>query len=160
MIFSTIIYSTLFEVFNCVQQGDGSFILANDPSIGCYTAEWRSYMIIDFIFIFLYVLVPLFFAIFHFGRFRLKGTSLGENARIFTRCYRAGCEYWEVTRLLFKLIFVVLRDTSSLERTSKTLVLLGVLMFQLYVENEIQPFRDPQVGRTSARKVKPWCNHF
>jgi hypothetical protein len=151
MIFSTIIYSSLFEVFNCVQQGDGSFVLTKDPSIVCYTSQWRSYMILDLLFIVLYVLAPLVFAVFHFGRIGLKRVSVGENTRIFTRCYRDGCEYWEITRLLFKLVFVVLRDTSSLERASKTLVLLGVLIFQLYVENRIQPFRDPIVGHTSAR---------
>jgi hypothetical protein len=150
-LFSTIIYSSVFEVFNCARQTNGSFVLNKEPSILCYTDSWSRYIAVNYFFVTLYVAVPLLFGIYHFGMIKYGKSIIGENTKVFASPYREGCEYWELTRMFYKLVFIIIRDTSSLDRASKILVLLGVLTAEIYIEVRVLPYSVIQVGQASTR---------
>jgi hypothetical protein len=57
--FSTQIFSSMFQVFNCVLQdgGGGSYFLKADPQIQCYSSLWYRVVTIDVVFMFFYFVV-------------------------------------------------------------------------------------------------------
>jgi hypothetical protein len=93
----------------------------------------------------------MLFGIYHFGIIRSGKSTIGENTKVFASPYREGCEYWELTRLFYKLVFIIIRDTSSVDRASKILVLLGVLTAQIYIKVRVLPYSVLQVGQASTR---------
>jgi hypothetical protein len=149
-LFSTILLINMFEIFNCNSQTDGSFFLSVDPSIVCYSREWNSYLAVNVLFIIIYLVVPLTAGSIYFINLKMNGGKVGVYAQTFAAQYREGCEFWELVRILYKLMFVLIRNTTSLDRGSETLILLGILVLEMYVEVRFRPYRDPEVGYTSA----------
>jgi hypothetical protein len=121
-----------------------------DPSIVCYNGEWNSYLALNVVFIILYLVIPLSAGSIYFLKLKLNGGKVGESVQSFTSQYREGCEFWELVRILYKLMFVLIRNTTSLDRGSETLFLLCILVLEMYVEVRFRPYRDPEAGYTSA----------
>jgi hypothetical protein len=146
---STMIFSSLFQIFNCVPQGD-KYVMLADPTIKCYESLWFSYLPFALFFILLYVVTPLSAGIFFFRSIKI-GSLQASKFEVFFRPYRAGCEYWEMVRLLYRLAFVIIRDTTSFDSGSKTLFLISVLAIELYLEGNFRPFQSEECARTSLR---------
>jgi hypothetical protein len=148
--FSTIIYSSLFQIFNCTQQGH-EFVLAHDPSIRCYTTQWKIYLGVDIFFIMLYVPLPLISGLYYFvsKAHLVKRGHLGLD--VFIKPYREGCEYWEMVRLFYKLVFVLIRDISSIDGSNKTLLLLIVIVSSAHLDIMMKPYRAVLSGQVSLK---------
>jgi hypothetical protein len=147
---ATLIFSTLFQVFNCVQQLDGTYFLFSDPSVKCYDQVWKAYISLDAIFILAYVILLPGFGLYYVMKYR-NNKDYEETLAPFVRSYRNGAEYWEFLRLFYKLIFVLLRDTISMDSSSRVLVLVAVLFAEIYIENRLHPFKDRHSAEISFR---------
>jgi hypothetical protein len=148
---STLIFGGVFQVFNCIEQGNGSFYLLSDPSIKCYDSEWKLYAAVDAFFILLYIALPSIMVLVLAIKYANNPGKKRELITIFCSPYREGCELWEFARIFYKIIFVVIRDVSIMDRATKTLVLLLVLSVQFYVEYRVSPFSNKITGQVSVR---------
>jgi hypothetical protein len=146
---STLIFSNLFQVFNCVDQGRGYTVLLADPSVKCFDSEWKMFSGVALVFILMYIALPFCSVICHYLKFRNDRSLIAQHLGVFSTSFREGCEYWEFYRLLHKMVFVIIRDAASLDRATKTVVLLIVLGLQQYIESRLFPYQNKSAGHTS-----------
>jgi hypothetical protein len=148
---STLIFSGVFQVFNCVDQGAGVYSLLSDPSIRCYDQTWRNYIMIDGVFIIFYIIIPILAIIYISIKYRNDNSGKRKQLQLFCSPYREKCELWEFVRVFNKAIFVLMRDVSTFDRAAKSLSLLLILAVQTYVENRVSPFISKTAAQASMR---------
>jgi hypothetical protein len=147
--FSTILISSSFEIFNCVPQTDGTFLMNSDPSHLCYDSGWKKLLAADMAFTSMYIILPIMFGIAVSIRI-CKGISKpNPHLQIFYDPYRQGCEFWELIKVLDKIVFVFIRDVATVDRAHKNLMLLSVLTVGNFLEIHFRPYRSEIVSKTS-----------
>jgi hypothetical protein len=141
--FSIQLFSSLFQAFNCVKHDDGSVILYHEPSISCQSSDWITFISVDSLFIFFYIIVIPAWLIF---KCRSSNGMENENTRKLlgplTQMYRKGAEWFELSRLAFRLCFVILRDALQVSSTMKISLLIFLLMYQAFVESRARPYAE------------------
>eukprot|EP00475_Leptophrys_vorax_P010078 TRINITY_DN16746_c0_g1_i6.p1 TRINITY_DN16746_c0_g1~~TRINITY_DN16746_c0_g1_i6.p1 ORF type:complete len:683 (-),score=124.03 TRINITY_DN16746_c0_g1_i6:126-1880(-) len=141
-VFAVQLFSTMFQIFNCSSQPDGSWIILADPSERCYSSKWIAFVCVDAFFMLLYVVFIPAFVI----RKLLRSPNPVEDPGIqvllgrFMKPYRIGAEGFEIARLLFKLLFVIIRDTLSISGAKKSGLLLLLLISKALLENHYRPY--------------------
>jgi hypothetical protein len=150
-LFSTVTLSTLFQVFNCIEQMDGLHVLKADPSVQCYTSTWNGFVAVDAIFLFLYTIILPGWGIYIVIKYRKDRAKLEELIQPFVAPYKEGCEYWEFVRLGQKILFFVIRDWPVNDSTFKVVFLLAVLMTELLLVFHIMPFKSENINRHTFR---------
>jgi hypothetical protein len=150
-LFATVTFSTLFQVFNCVEQMDGVHVLKADPSVKCYTGNWNAFVAVDAIFLFFYTTLLPGWGIYIVIKNRSDRTKLEELIQPFVAPYREGCEYWEFVRLGQKIIFFLIRDLPVNDSTFKVVFLLAVLMTELLLVFHLMPFKSENINRHTFR---------
>jgi hypothetical protein len=149
-LFSTLIFSTIFQVFNCIPQSDSSYVLRADPSIFCYTSSWKTSVYGGIFFMFLYCFILPLSGVAVIIKYRKSREDLLRLMNPFVSPYSEGCEYWEFVKLFWKLVFIILRDTSQLDSLTKTIILGAALVGEHWFEIEMSPYASRTVGRVSA----------
>eukprot|EP00475_Leptophrys_vorax_P014668 TRINITY_DN20946_c0_g1_i2.p1 TRINITY_DN20946_c0_g1~~TRINITY_DN20946_c0_g1_i2.p1 ORF type:complete len:369 (-),score=69.87 TRINITY_DN20946_c0_g1_i2:154-1260(-) len=145
---STMIFGTLFQMFNCVVQVDGVAVLSSDPSILCYDKTWNGYVAVAVMFVIAYVLVLPGWG-FHYIYKNRSNPDAAQRLQPFIKPYREGLEFWEFVRLAFRLLFVVFRDVAAIDQSNKVLVLIFLLMAQIMTEINFQPFKSKMISEIS-----------
>jgi hypothetical protein len=148
---STLLLSNAFEIFNCVEQGGGNYVLLIDPSITCYDRVWQRYIILDAFFILLYIVFPALTVLYLGFRYRKEPSQLRARLQVFCSPYKDGCELWEFFRIFCKLVFVLWRDMIVMDRATRTLILLLILGLEFHIENRVLPFRSKIANHASVR---------
>eukprot|EP00475_Leptophrys_vorax_P035697 TRINITY_DN5910_c0_g2_i4.p1 TRINITY_DN5910_c0_g2~~TRINITY_DN5910_c0_g2_i4.p1 ORF type:complete len:738 (+),score=86.74 TRINITY_DN5910_c0_g2_i4:52-2265(+) len=136
--------SSMFQVFNCVDGGNGSYVVRQEPSVLCGSKPWKNFVIFDSIMIFLYlVLTPVWI----FRQFvKSKKTNDRELLKVLIepmcQSCRSGAEFFEFYRLGFRLGFILIKDTLPLSTDSKIMFLTLLLLSQIWLESDIRPYMD------------------
>jgi hypothetical protein len=151
MFFSTLVFSSTLQVFNCVEQTDGSFVLRADPTIKCYEGSWSQYVVLDGILIFLYAVLFPISGLVAFWKLHNDKAKMKLYLQSFLAPYREGCEYWEFVRMFEKIIFFAIRDLSSADRSLKQLLLFAVLVVEHLIDTHVFPFKTAQLNQQSFR---------
>eukprot|EP00475_Leptophrys_vorax_P008783 TRINITY_DN1572_c0_g1_i3.p1 TRINITY_DN1572_c0_g1~~TRINITY_DN1572_c0_g1_i3.p1 ORF type:complete len:851 (-),score=139.88 TRINITY_DN1572_c0_g1_i3:150-2702(-) len=144
--FSIQLLSSMFQIFNCVDSGDvgHQYVLSQNPSIVCFSTTWIGFVVFDSFFILLYlVLVPLGLIFFYIQCKKYKDEkSFKSFFKPLTKGYRDGVEWFELVKFLFRLVFVLLRDTLRLEGNSKILFLVVLLVILVWIESHAHPYEE------------------
>jgi hypothetical protein len=149
---STLVFSSLFEVFNCVQQSQNSYVLQADPSVLCYSDKWKSFTVFSGFFIAIYVVILPGIGIFMIWKLKSKDRiSLDRIMGPFVSPYRVGCEHWEFVRLFEKVVFFIIRYAMSFDRSFKVAILLCTLMIWMIVDIHVMPFNELRIHQHSLR---------
>eukprot|EP00475_Leptophrys_vorax_P045979 TRINITY_DN9721_c0_g2_i2.p1 TRINITY_DN9721_c0_g2~~TRINITY_DN9721_c0_g2_i2.p1 ORF type:complete len:243 (-),score=37.08 TRINITY_DN9721_c0_g2_i2:30-758(-) len=130
----------MFQIFNCTGPGG---TLSADPSVSCFTQKWKTMVVFDSCFMFLYFIILPAFVLKKYRECNGDPRSI-EFMRYFSPLitpYRVGCDGFEIFRLAFKLSFVIVRDVlPSQNQLFKTTVLAIVFTFQTWLEGHLQPY--------------------
>jgi hypothetical protein len=148
--FALQMFSSMFQIFNCSEQG-GYFWITADPTELCYSNSWYSFIGVDAGFIAFYLFgVPLYV----FLRYREAGFQTSEpyfrrtfGSLMFS--YRSDCQGFEVVRLTFKLSFVLIRDAFNISRIAKT-AFLGLILASInWIEANLRPYESEETNAVS-----------
>jgi hypothetical protein len=150
-LFATMVFSTLFQIFNCVEQTDGSNVLKVDPSIKCFTSTWNQYVVIDVTLLFLYMVIFPSVGLYIIWKYRNDHPTLELLMKPFLAPYRKGCEYWEFIRIFQKVLFFAIRDVNAIDRTLKAMFLFVILMVGHLVDTHVNPYRTRELNQHSFR---------
>jgi uncharacterized membrane protein len=140
--FSIQLLSSLIQPFNCVQSG-GKLVMAVDPSVECLGQSWNNFIVFDVFFVSLYfVLTPAILIC----KFRHdSGGQWHEVVRPLVQGYRPGAEWFEIVRFLFRVSFVLIRDTLNLSTEGKGIFLTLILLSVLWIESRSRPYANPAI---------------
>jgi hypothetical protein len=144
---STMVYNAIFQVFYCTEVKHGEWVLVSDPAVKCYDASWNRYLVIDILAMIVYVAFLPLFAFFYI-KSRVKNQSDVENLKMIISPYKQGLEYWEIVKLGYKLIFILLRNVGGFDPVVKQFVLFLALVIQLHLDSKICPYK-----RTDANDI-------
>eukprot|EP00475_Leptophrys_vorax_P024833 TRINITY_DN34449_c0_g1_i1.p1 TRINITY_DN34449_c0_g1~~TRINITY_DN34449_c0_g1_i1.p1 ORF type:complete len:334 (-),score=56.12 TRINITY_DN34449_c0_g1_i1:1270-2241(-) len=136
--------SSMFQIFNCVDGGNGSLVVRQEPSVQCGSQSWKLFVIFDSAMMLFYlVYVPVWVGL----RF-VKATKLNDQLTLsvliapLCQSYRSGAEFFELYRLGFRFGFVLIKDTFPISTDSKILFLTFLLLAQIWLESDIRPHAD------------------
>jgi hypothetical protein len=145
-LFSVQLFSTLFQIFNCVPEGNGAYVIKADPSVQCYDKSWTNIVIADSLFIIFYIIcIPILFLL----AFRQASTSPERKKEMqvliqrITGGYRVGAEHFELLKLCFKLAFVLIRDVLSFYAIWKSCLLTLLFSLKIHSQSQLQPYQNP-----------------
>jgi hypothetical protein len=145
---STLIYNAIFQLFYCVQVHDGWWVLASDPSVKCFDSTWYKYLVLDILAIVGYVIALPAFSLFYILS-NVKNPSKAENLKMITSPYRSGLEYWEIVKLCYKMVFIMLRNAGGIESSVREFILVVILITQLYIDVKVNPHKSTAANDTS-----------
>jgi hypothetical protein len=136
--------SSMFQVFNCVESGDGRYVIKQDPSVTCHSETWKKFVVFDSVMILLYLLlIPLWVA------FKFKKAMHDKDKKTLsilihplTSFYRPGAEFFEICRLVFRILFVLVRDALPLSSVSKITFYMLLLLALVWFESDVRPYAD------------------
>jgi hypothetical protein len=140
--------STMVQIFNCVSRNDGIYVLKVDASEVCYSSVWVSFVALDIFFIWLYcICTPLLIR----RRFISAGRSYGSLSFLrmfgsFVKPYREGKESFELYRLLFKVIFVLIRELPVISAMGKSTLLCALFAGQIWIEAHHRPYPEQEMN--------------
>jgi hypothetical protein len=142
--FSIQLFSSMFQVFNCVESGNGK-VVSQDPSVRCYTDSWKRIAAFSGFMIFFYlIIIPTSIAFAWYKAKALGQLSKLENQLLpITQPYHKGAKWYEGARLGFKLVFVLIRDAFGLSRLSKIVFIGLVLIIVAWFESRQRPYNEP-----------------
>jgi hypothetical protein len=134
--------SSMFQVFNCVEFGDGRFVVKQDPSVSCYSEAWKKFVVFDSFMIFLYLLlIPLWVAFKYKTATDIKDEkTLSILIHPLTSSYRPGAEFFEICRLGFRIFFVLIRDALRISTVSKITFYMLLLLALVWFESDVRPY--------------------
>eukprot|EP00475_Leptophrys_vorax_P046354 TRINITY_DN9927_c0_g1_i1.p1 TRINITY_DN9927_c0_g1~~TRINITY_DN9927_c0_g1_i1.p1 ORF type:complete len:645 (-),score=100.90 TRINITY_DN9927_c0_g1_i1:542-2446(-) len=150
--FSIQLFSSMFQVFNCTNaKSDGNLVVAQEPSVVCFGSAWRSFVVFDGIFITFYLLIVPVFITYQFHLAVKNGNErvLRLLIKPLVQAYRPGCEWYEMARLGFKLVFVLIRDVLQMSSATKMAFLCFIILVSLWIESRLRPFESKQVNDLS-----------
>jgi hypothetical protein len=136
----------MFQIFNCVDDGAGGLVIAQQPSIQCYSKPWRDFLSIDIVFIAVYLFVCPGIVILMYRRFK-KTTDRKiefQFLKPLTQFIRPGAEWFEFVKLIFRLNFVFVRDVLPVSSMFKLSFLGILLMVMIWIESKTRPYEQPQ----------------
>eukprot|EP00475_Leptophrys_vorax_P003330 TRINITY_DN11951_c0_g1_i3.p1 TRINITY_DN11951_c0_g1~~TRINITY_DN11951_c0_g1_i3.p1 ORF type:complete len:450 (-),score=82.23 TRINITY_DN11951_c0_g1_i3:348-1697(-) len=142
--FSIQLFSSLFQVFNCTQALRGSFVLVQEPSLPCFDGQWMSFVVFDIVFIVFYMLlIPTFIG---FLGWKLRTSGEQQTWDLFmsplVQHYRKDARWFECVRVLFRLFFVLIRDTARMENSSKITFLGFIVVANMWLECRTRPYAE------------------
>jgi hypothetical protein len=140
--FSIQLLSSMLQVFNCFSVGTGEKYISQEPSIQCGQAAWYQFILFDVFFIVFYLIMIPSLLVYFFIRAKRTNDSeiIATLIQPLTQNYKEGCEWFEIAKMLFRLCFVLIRDTFQLASGTK-IVFLGLLLFIMFwIESLIQPY--------------------
>jgi hypothetical protein len=148
--FSLQILSSMFQIFNCSEQGGSHWVKA-DPSIACFGKTWYTVVGVDAGFMAFYlVCIPLYvLRRYHQAKFHTDDPSFQHTFGSLMHSYRPGCKGFEVIRLAFKLSFVLIRDTFNISRVAKTAFLGLLLATNNWFEANHRPYQSEATNSMS-----------
>jgi hypothetical protein len=149
--FSMQIFSSLFQIFNCIQREDGTFWLKADPQFQCYSSSWNTAVGVDCIFIILYfVFVPFFiWRQYVLTNKNVRDPRFGKLFGKIYQPYRQGCEGFEIVRVVFRFLFVVLRDLLNVNNIIRTSFFILIGFIQVWMEARYKPYPDEETNSLS-----------
>jgi hypothetical protein len=144
--FSIQLFSSMFQVFHCVEIFPGMHVVSQSPETECLSSRWLQFLPFDTTFIFVYIIVlPSVLVLFFRHAKRSQDQVIMEVMfNPFLEAYRAGCEWFEIFRLLFRLCFVLIRDVLPISTNSKVAFLSMLLTFMIWIESKFRPYKNPQ----------------
>eukprot|EP00475_Leptophrys_vorax_P013385 TRINITY_DN19774_c0_g2_i1.p1 TRINITY_DN19774_c0_g2~~TRINITY_DN19774_c0_g2_i1.p1 ORF type:complete len:639 (+),score=117.60 TRINITY_DN19774_c0_g2_i1:130-1917(+) len=141
-LFALTLMSTMLQIFNCFDSGNGRFVVFREPSIECYSPAWRNQAVFHSFMILLYMgVLPMSFAFIAFKIKKSQGLAafLGFVRPIVGK-YRDGAEWFELVKLFFKFGIVVIRDALSISSGIKIPILSFVMMVMWLIELRVRPY--------------------
>jgi hypothetical protein len=150
-LFSTLVFSAIFEIFDCAKQTEGSYVLRVDPSISCFSNTWIVYVSVAALFLLLYALILPGYGLYLIWKFRADKDGLMLRMRSFVTPYRQGCEFWEFVRLFEKILFFFVRDLSSTDRFFRAALMFAVLVTWMAIDVHVVPFKSSKLNKHSFR---------
>jgi hypothetical protein len=135
-------FSTMFQVFNCTHQPDGTANLLADPSEKCYSQVWIAVAAIDSVLIVFYLTVlPLYLL----NEVRHRGADKDKIIDLLfgqiTSSYDSEAKGFEVVRIVFKFFFVLIRDVLGVSKLSKSTLLCLLIAAQTCIESRYRPYK-------------------
>jgi hypothetical protein len=143
--FSIQLFSSMFQVFNCDESGGNGQVVSHDPSVRCYTDSWNRMAVFSSIMIFFYLVATP--GLIAFAWYRAK--ALGRLAKLenlllpITQPYHKNAKWYEISRLIFKLAFVLIQGAFGLSRLSKIVFISLVLIIVAWIESRQRPDNEP-----------------
>jgi hypothetical protein len=137
--------STMLEVFNCREVSAGVWVVKSQPSIECHSEGWNQYIVfVSFALFFYLFLIPA--TLVWKYRISKKGEDPDRSFLLLLKplvsYYRPGAEYFELFRLSFRLVFVLVVQILSLSSASKATFLLLMLGILVWIESNVMPYDD------------------
>jgi hypothetical protein len=139
------LFQSMFQIFNCSQRASGDFALTADASELCYSSKWTQFVVVDVLFMFLYLIgIPGFL----WAQYRKPEKRSEVDALIyrFTTTYKDECRYFECYRVLFKFLFVIIRDAFPATGLTKSLWLVCLLTVQQWLDARNHPYKQQFVN--------------
>jgi hypothetical protein len=143
--FSIQLFSCMFQAFNCIDDGKGNKVITLEPSQRCFSPDWYRFIILDVVFIILYILV-LPIALFIFSK---KNHDLVVNSLLHPvlNSYKEDRKWFEIIKVLFRLETVLVRDVLTIATGGKLTMTLVLLMIVQWIESKARPYQE--VGMTN-----------
>jgi hypothetical protein len=142
--FSVQLFSSMFQMFNCVAFEGDVKVISQDPSVQCYTEDWTQMIGFVWFMIILYIVIIPALIIASWFRSKSNGTQNKMQKFMYpiTRPYHDKAKWYEASRVVFKLLFVLVRDAFKLSRLSKMIFIVLILITVGWIENRHRPFSD------------------
>jgi hypothetical protein len=140
--FSIQILSSMMQTFNCVDTANNGFRVLQDPTVRCYDQTWTIFIGFDSVMLFFYIIVlPLVLI-----RMYIKAKKDNDEKvmlaiiRPLTSGCKQGAEWFELSRVFFKLCFVLVRDTFKLSSSGKISFLCLTFLVTIWCESNWRPY--------------------
>eukprot|EP00475_Leptophrys_vorax_P006867 TRINITY_DN14290_c0_g1_i6.p1 TRINITY_DN14290_c0_g1~~TRINITY_DN14290_c0_g1_i6.p1 ORF type:complete len:685 (-),score=96.30 TRINITY_DN14290_c0_g1_i6:96-2150(-) len=134
--------STMFQIFKCSRTKS----LVMDPSISCFSSDWKIYVAVNSLFILVYLLfIPTVTWVLYCKC--SKNVQHPEFSSLYGqlfKSYRKGCEGFECFKLLFKLMLVVIRDLLSVSNIGKSTLYMCLFVWQIWIESFYRPYESSE----------------
>jgi hypothetical protein len=146
--FSIQLISSMLQVFNCVDNGSGTFVVKQAPSISCSDSAWKRFVSFDVAAMIGYFIVLPGMVIFIFK----KSDQVRREkflSSVIQPLYRPGGEWYELFRFAFRIVFVIVRDAIHISNASKASLLVLLMLVCIWVETNSRPFQNSQLQALS-----------
>jgi hypothetical protein len=145
------LFSSMLQVFNCKPSGNGIEVISQEPGIQCYDSSWTYFVVIDGVFMFLYLLV---FPTYGIIGYKLATKRMDEDTRVsligpLTHTYTEGSEWFEFVKIIFRFGFILARDGIQMSFESKITFLGFLLMALQWFEAGKRPYKTTQLNDLS-----------
>lgn len=139
-VFYTLIISAVVEPFLCSPQNDGSYMMVKNPSVQCFSDDWKKvlYFYIIPMGILWGLLLPVATSILLFkNRRRIESPYFLNYFGFLTQSYRPELYWYEMIMILKKVLFMIvpeflaLKSFMSLKLLSSVIILIS---FQVHFE--------------------------
>jgi hypothetical protein len=134
--------SSWADVFNCRDQGDGTYLLVRNPAYKCYDETWNRYVPAIVIFGLMNLGVIPGLLLYHIIRIRndVQSLEIQKKFAFIIRSYHPKYYYWELVFVLKRcLIFLAL--TMFRDGAVKYLVAVAVQFVFVFFDIMVMPFR-------------------
>eukprot|EP00475_Leptophrys_vorax_P018162 TRINITY_DN24789_c0_g1_i1.p1 TRINITY_DN24789_c0_g1~~TRINITY_DN24789_c0_g1_i1.p1 ORF type:complete len:614 (-),score=102.05 TRINITY_DN24789_c0_g1_i1:44-1738(-) len=138
--FAVQLMSSMLQVFNCLDAGNGKFVIQQSPSIQCFSTNWNRFLVFDGFFLVLYILVLPTLVLLLYRASKKKQDIFDNFIRPLTANVRVGKEWIELVKFFFKLAFVLSRDTFRVSSSFKVCCWGVLLMFLIWIESRARPY--------------------
>jgi hypothetical protein len=153
--FSVQLLSSMLQIFNCTKSGN-NMVVTQEPSVICRSAEWTRFVVFDVFFLVFYVTVVPLIVFLLYRSSQWKEGALTSKKEIqetlikpLTMSYIPGKEWFEISRFVFKLGFILLRDVIRISSSGKiTFVGLWMLIF-MWMQYHFRPYSEASTQNVS-----------
>jgi hypothetical protein len=151
--FSVQLFSSLLQVFRCVDSGDGSGVLSlyDESSIKCGDPTWNQLVSFNVVFIILYLLVvPGTLAGYYF--YCKRNQSIDQfNSFVgpMKLAYSPGKGWFEIVKISSNFVVVLIRDVLTISSVSRIFFIEVWLLFFLWLQNQVRPYSETKPAHIS-----------
>jgi hypothetical protein len=144
--FSIQLFSSMFQIFNCVENGSGVKVISQQPSVQCFSTHWKDFAMVDVAFIVLYIGICPFVLIWMFKKYqRTQDQQIyNELLKPLLQSNWPGAEWFELVRLMFRFSFVLVRDVLPVSSMFKVSFLGILLMILIWQESKTRPYAESE----------------
>jgi hypothetical protein len=153
MISYTLMIVEVTKPFQCVQDLDGSYSMASNPDVTCYSTTWNSHILGVILYLIIYALIIPLIPLVVMWRYRnnVLDQTFVSIFGVMTQSYSEQYYWWELIRLLKKSLFAITLNvlTPYLSRFVRYFCIITLVFVFFAVEVMIQPFKHSEINQSN-----------
>jgi hypothetical protein len=141
--FSFLVSSSLSPL-KCISVSNGVYMMRDNPSIQCFTPEWRSQLgpVVFFINLYCVVLPSGLVFILWRNRHSLHSQDFQASLGSITNPYEDKFFWWELAIVFKKAVFVVTTSFLSVKQQDNLFASVAILLGFMNIESGLKPFKN------------------